>query len=180
VTGRAIAPVLASVIIILIGLGIVALVVLIDNPTNQTLIAQNQSQTNPFGIVGSNVETVTLSSATLYGGVTASASSAATSSLTISLNDPGSATTITSVSLTGAGITTATQWQTAAGAGTTTVNFGQAYTAGSPNAMGPDAVTSFTFYTWSAASQPILTGQTFNYVINFANGQSVSGSLIAQ
>jgi len=133
-----------------------------------------------FGLFGSNVKTVTLSSATLYGGVTASASATATSSITISLNNPGSATTITGISLTGAGITTVTTWQQAAASGTNTVNFGQAYTAGSPNAMGPGAVTSFTFYPWSAASQPILTGQTFNYVINFANGQSVSGSLIAQ
>jgi len=46
--------------------------------------------------------------------------------------------------------------------------------------MAPGAVTSFTFYPWAAAAQSILTGQTFNYVINFANGQSVSGSLIAQ
>jgi len=133
-----------------------------------------------FGLFGSNVKTVTLSSATLYGGVTASATITATSSVTFSLNNPGSATTITGISLTGAGITTVSNWQVASGAGTATVNFAQAYTNGSPNAMGPGAVTSFTFYPWSAASQPILTGQTFNYVINFANGQSVSGSLIAQ
>ncbi|HYB02915.1 MAG TPA: archaellin/type IV pilin N-terminal domain-containing protein, partial [Nitrososphaerales archaeon] len=36
-----------------------------------------------FGLFGSNVKTVTLSSATLYGGVSATASSAATSSITI-------------------------------------------------------------------------------------------------
>src|SRR6202035_913415 len=59
-----------------------------------------------FGLFGSNVKTVTLSSATLYGGLTATGSAAATSSLTIALNNPGSATYITSATMTGAGITT--------------------------------------------------------------------------
>jgi len=135
-----------------------------------------------FGLFGSNVKTVTLSSATLYGGVTASATIVATSSLTISLNNPGSATTITSVTITGSGIAPVNAWDStsAAGAAANTINFAQGYTAGNPNAMAPGTVTSFTFYPWATASQTILTGQTFNYVINFANGQSVSGSLIAQ
>ena len=135
-----------------------------------------------FGLFGSNVKTVTLSSATLYGGVTASAAIAATSSITLSLNNPGSATTVTGVTLTGAGISTVNAWDTgsAASPAASTVSFAQPYGAGNPNAMGPGQVTSFTFYPWSAASQSILTGQTFNYVITFANGQSVSGSLIAQ
>jgi FlaG/FlaF family flagellin (archaellin) len=133
-----------------------------------------------FGLFGSNVKTVTLSSATLYGGVTASSIIAATSSVTVSLNNPGSATTITSITLTGSGISTITNWQLAAASGTNTVNFAATYVNGGANAMGPGAVTSFTFFPWSGSSQSITTGQTFNYVINFANGQSVSGSLIAQ
>jgi flagellin-like protein len=133
-----------------------------------------------FGLFGSNVKTVTLSSGTLYGGVTASSSVPATSSLTISLNNPGSATTISSITLTGSGISTITQWQLAAGSGTNTVNFGATYAPGGANAMSPGSVSSFTFFPWSSSSQSITTGQTFNYVINFANGQSVSGSLIAQ
>ena len=48
-----------------------------------------------FGLFGSNVKTVTLSSATLYGGVSATAAVAATSSLVFALNNPGSATYIT-------------------------------------------------------------------------------------
>ena len=62
-----------------------------------------------FGLFGSNVKTVTLSSATLYGGVTAYTATAATSSLTMSLNNPGSATTITGITLTGAGISSITR-----------------------------------------------------------------------
>jgi flagellin-like protein len=132
-----------------------------------------------FGLFGSNVKTVTLSSATLYGGVTASSSVAATSSLTLAINNPGSATTISSVTLTGAGISPVSSWDTSSASGTagSTVNFA---TQSNANAMAAGAVTSFTFYPWSSSSQPITTGQTFNYVINFANGQSVSGSLIAQ
>jgi len=136
-----------------------------------------------FGLFGSNVKTVTLSSGTLYGGVTADPATTSTSSLTFSLNNPGSATTITGVTLTGSGLTsTITAWDTGSlpSPAANNINFQQAYGAGNPNAMPPGTVTSFTFYPWSAASQPILTGQTFNYVITFANGQSVSGSLIAQ
>src|SRR5579875_2611303 len=59
-----------------------------------------------FGLFGSNVKTVTLASATLYGGVSATGNSAATSSLTVALNNPGSQTYITSVTLTGAGLNT--------------------------------------------------------------------------
>jgi flagellin-like protein len=149
-----------------------------------------------FGLFGSNVKTVTLASATLYGGLTASQSAAATASLSLSLNNPGSATTITSITLTGTGLSTpVTLWSLQAGAITgsgsaTTISFAAAYTSpgGPGNAMYPGQVTSFTFYPVSGSSssgvgtiqQSITTGQTFNYVINFANGQSVSGSLIAQ
>ena len=135
-----------------------------------------------FGLFGSNVKTVTLSSATLYGGVSSDAATNATSSLTLALNNPGSATYITSLSLTGTAITTVNSWcpngdKVGAG-GCVQV----AWTAvGINNQMSPGKVTSFTFFPSNPpTTQPITTGQTFNYVINFANGQSVSGSLIAQ
>jgi flagellin-like protein len=133
-----------------------------------------------FGLFGSNVKTVTLSSATLYGGVTADPVTQATASLTISLNNPGSATVISSITLTGSGISTLTGWDTGNLQSVAPSLQYTPYTANSPNAMGPGTVTSFTFYPWAASSQAVLTGQTFNYVITFANGQSVSGSLIAQ
>ncbi len=133
-----------------------------------------------FGLFGSNVKTVTLSSGTLYGGVSSDPATTATSSLTLSLNNPGSATVITGITLTGAGISTITGWDTATGPSAAPSLQFTGYTAGNPNAMSPGAVSSFTFYPWASTSQSILTGQTFNYVITFANGQSVSGSLIAQ
>jgi flagellin-like protein len=134
-----------------------------------------------FGLFGSNVKTVTLSSATLYGGVTAWQASIATSSISLSLNNPGSASTISSLTLTGTGLgTPITIWSTTSVTGGS-VNFAGAAGA---NSMLPGQVTSFTFYPvtigTATSSQAITTGQTFNYVINFANGQSVSGSLIAQ
>jgi len=133
-----------------------------------------------FGLFGSNVKTVTLTSATLYGGVSAYGVTTATSSLSLALNNPGSATTISSLTLTGTGLPTPiTSWSTTSGTASS-VNFANTG-AGSANSMNPGAVTTFTFYPiTTGSSQSITTGQTFNYVINFANGQSVSGSLIAQ
>jgi len=133
-----------------------------------------------FGLFGSNVKTVTLASATLYGGVSASGAATATSSLSLALNNPGSATTISSLTLTGTGLPTpVTSWSTTS-SNMSSVNFANTG-AGQPNSMVPGAVTTFTFYPITfSGQQSITTGQTFNYVINFANGQSVSGSLIAQ
>jgi flagellin-like protein len=132
-----------------------------------------------FGLFGSNVKTVTLSSATLYGGVSATAASAATSSLVFALNNPGSATYVTSLTLSGAGIATISTWDntTAATGGGNTISF--ASSTGN-NAMNAGTVSSYTYYPSAASAESITTGQVFNYVINFANGQSVSGSLIAQ
>jgi flagellin-like protein len=135
-----------------------------------------------FGLFGSNVKTVTLSSATLYGGVSASATVAATSSLTLSLNNPGSASAITSLTLTGTGLPAPiVTWSGVATAAGAQIVFINSYNSLSIyNALSPGQVTSYTFYPSTAPSEAITTGQTFNYVINFANGQSVSGSLIAQ
>ena len=140
-----------------------------------------------FGLFGSNVKTVTLSSATLYGGVAneeglgASTTLNSTSYMTFSLNNPGSSSSITGVTLTGSGILSITLWET------TSSPYGIVFTAtgsGNPNSMTGGQVTSYTFYPYLAkgpgATEPITTGQVFNYVISFANGQSVSGSLIAQ
>jgi len=147
-----------------------------------------------FGLFGSNVKTVTLSSATLYGGTAASSAAVGTSSLTFSLNNPGSNSYITSITVTGAGLLTPiTAWDNSSAirGSTNTVNFGSASMAanGCPtptwnnNVLCPGQVSSFTLYLEQGASNPgvaITTGQTFNYVMNFQNGQSVSGALIAQ
>ena len=131
-----------------------------------------------FGLFGSNVKTVTLSSATLYGGTEGAALGvpAATSSyLTFSLNNPGTASTITGITLTGSAITAVTTWENSGPGGTATD-----FMLSGNNALAGGQVSSFTFYPYGNALNTITTGQTFNYVISFANGQSVSGSLIAQ
>src|SRR5579864_7571006 len=109
-----------------------------------------------FGLFGSNVKTVTLASATLYGGIAAYQAGLATSSITFSLNNPGSASTITSITLTGTGLgAPITGWSTTSSTASS-VNF--AANAG-PNSMLPGQVTSFTFYPTSTTSaQSITTG----------------------
>jgi flagellin-like protein len=140
-----------------------------------------------FGLFGSNVKTITLSSATLYGGSTYSGGTA-TSSLSIALNNPGSLTEISSLTLTGTGLAAAiTSWcvNSLAGTGGTTCAGAQnPIVFGTPatdfNNVTAGAVSSLTFYPKTGAAVTLNTGQTFNYVISFVNGQSVSGSLIAQ
>jgi flagellin-like protein len=126
-----------------------------------------------FGLFGSNVKTVTLSSATLYGGTEAAAlgvPASASSYIVFSLNNPGSASTITGITLTGSGVTAVTTWEDASGT---------SFMSNGDNNMAGGQVTSYTFYPFGTL-QSLTTGQVFNYVISFANGQSVSGSLIAQ
>ena len=147
-----------------------------------------------FGLFGSNVKTVTLVSATLYGGVTSTSSAVATASLSISLNNPGSQSYITTLTLTGTGLPAPlTVWDNSslAQSSSNQISFASAIYQGAPtvlcpvakwnnNAMCAGQVTSFTYYPFYALAPSVTTGQTFNYVINFANGQSVSGALIAQ
>jgi len=133
-----------------------------------------------FGLFGSNVKTVTLSSATLYGGTEALTLgvgnvTASTTYMAFALNNPGSTSSITGVTLTGSGITSITTWEN----GTATqVNF-QGLGTHPLNTLTGGQVTSFTYYPFGIG-QSITTGQVYNYVVSFANGQSVSGSLIAQ
>jgi flagellin-like protein len=139
-----------------------------------------------FGLFGSNVKTVTLASATLYGGISGLTSKLDrnTTSLGVSLNNPGSATTITSLELTGTSLTTPLQaWNFTTGQSSQSSAAGYVFGTGtSPTApdMLAGQVNSYTFYALAATYLAVTTGQTYNYVINFANGQSVSGSLIAQ
>ena len=135
-----------------------------------------------FGLFGSNVKTVTLSSATLYGGTEALAvgvPAQSASYLVFALNNPGSTSSVTGVTMTGSGISSVSTWGLLNG---TSVNFALATsgnTAKWANGLVGGQVTSYTFYPYGLA-QSITTGQVYNYVISFANGQSVSGSLIAQ
>lgn len=134
-----------------------------------------------FGLFGSNVKTVTLSSATLYGGAETPPLSAPPTTggtyLVFSLNNPGSSSSVSGVTLTGSGIPSVNSWDISGSGATTAVNFA-ATIGGAPNALPGGAVTAYTLF--AVGTGTITTGQVYNYVINFLNGQSVSGSLIAQ
>jgi hypothetical protein len=115
-----------------------------------------------------------LASATLYGGTENPAIGQPVSGayFAFAISSQGDLnTTITGLTLTGSSIlSTIANWETSSGV---------SYTASGNNAVAANQVTSFTFHPYGTA-QTITTGQTFNYVIQFSNGQSVSGSLIAQ
>ena len=128
-----------------------------------------------------NVKTVTALSLTLYGGTSDSTSSYATSLLAFALSNPASATTITSFTLTSFELLSPiTQWSSTED-GKNLINFNAPYFKGYANALNASSVNTFLFYPFTQHSvENITEGETFNYVINFANGQSFSGSLISQ
>ena len=133
------------------------------------------------GMGGSNVRTILLSSATLKGGVSATNSSAASSSLSIALSNPCpvAKVVVTSFTLMGPGIPTISNWDnnTRPSSASNLIDFNSTQ---SGNDVAAGGNVSFIYYPESAIQEQIMIGQTFNYVITFGNGQSVSGSLIAQ
>jgi hypothetical protein len=134
---------------------------------------------NGFSL-SSNVCAVTLTSATLYTGVTDSPSSSATSNFTFVLNNPLASTTIISLALTGYGLSQISSWSSTPN-GKNPIDFQSSYSGHGANAVNATSNMSFTFYPFTNSSvERINASQIYNYVIFFANGQSISGSLIAQ
>ncbi len=128
-----------------------------------------------------NVKTITLSEVTLKGGTVATPSSPATATLTFSLNNPcpAESTFITSLNLTGSQISSIYNWDnnTRASSISNHVIFDSAHPGN--NVIAPN-LDNFSYYPESNTQQQITAGLTFNYVISFHNGQSVSGSVTAQ
>lgn len=148
---------------------------------------------------------VTLYSLQLRSGSTASDSSLASSNFTFALTNPGSTTYISSISLwsrnlTGpisywsesnnkSGIVTLDEQTTIAwnlGNGTTTSEIEQlnqaVHSVNGPNQLNASVKNqSFTFFpvTGNETIQ-IINGQNCNFIISFLNGQSISGSVVAQ
>ena len=149
----------------------------VTDSTTTTLVVTEKSTTTQVTTVSDSFAPVELISATLYGGVTASPSVAATSSLTFSLESPNSVDVVSGLYLSGSGISAITGWD---GASSQSSSPNLYLTQSGSYAFPPGQVASFTFYPWSNPSQSILTGQTFNYIIYFSDGEVVSGSLIAQ
>ncbi len=147
--------------------------------------------------------TVIISSVHLSGGFTASNATEATSNFTFTLLNPGTSTYIGSISLSDENLSSpVTYWSTTPSKNgslvldeqtTITTNTGNGTvqeieqvqqaprTGNGPTLVASGTSTTFIYYpvTNSGASQ-IRTGQTYSFVINFANGQSVSGVVTAQ
>ena len=147
------------------------------------------------------VKTTTLSSAYLYSGVTAYGSGQATANLVMTFNNPGPTTYISSLSLSGGYepqvgsnanvtprlITTTststtstsglliTSWQNSSSS--STIDF-QIYSAN--NKLASEKVSFFDFYARTTSPVTLTDGYVYSYAVYFTNGDSISGSLIAQ
>ncbi len=124
--------------------------------------------------VSSRIQLVTIS---LSAGTTGSGSTSATSELSIALNDPSSATWITSLNLTQSKLSSPISSWGSTSSASSSINFSS---NSGLNALQSNSIYSATFYPLGQNSESIVKGSFYNYVIVFANGQSISGSIIAQ
>ena len=130
-----------------------------------------------FGLFGSNVKQIQMTPSTaLVGGSFSTALVQGTAVLDLYLQNPGSATTITGITITGGGLSAApgvdvcTSPTVCAAMGTPAV----------PSGASAFNTPTTAFYFTAPASGSISSGNTYQYTVVFGNGQSVSGSLIAQ
>ena len=152
---KAITPVIATIILIAVTL-VLALVV----------------GAYTFGLFGSNVKTIQLTSAILSSGA-ATTTSASGSNFLLTFNNPGGSTNISSIALTSGGQTVSvpTYYKcTSPTSCTAIVTFADAFVIA--NGAGEQATVYF--------GAVLNSGNTYSYVITFTNGQSITGSLIAQ
>jgi hypothetical protein len=115
----------------------------------------------------------------LQAGVTASANTTATSSLTIPINNGSCSSYIQAITLSGANLTsTISEWSAPANSNRSI----DLYSANSSNMVAACSTTTLTFYPISSSDSPqsITAGKTINYLIVFANGDSISGYVVAQ
>lgn len=136
-----------------------------QNSVKVVTVTQNEIVTSVVTIFETSF--ITLTSANLQSGTASNSTMRGTANIIFSLSNNGSSTVITSMELTGSGLAPTTVYQCSSSTSCSAIN----------NAVvNAQSVTSVSFYFSSA----INNSQTYNYVIDFANGQSVSGSLIAQ
>ncbi len=123
----------------------------------------------------------TLYSATLYGGLTANSTLAASSYFAISIDNFGAPSYITGVSL--YGVSSSWDNNSAATSNSNLIIFQSDHTAACTDCgiLKGSSVSSFTFYPVTNGEQISITqGKVYTYVIDLDNGGSVEGSLIAQ
>ena len=130
-----------------------------------------------FSIFGSSVKFAKLSLVIFYEGVTSdNQSTAATSSFRLSLNNAGNTESISSLTVTVSGTSNSiTSWSTTPGA-----QPADSFFVSGNNALPGGVTSSFTIYPVHNPSISINSGATYDYVISFSNGQSISGVLIVQ
>jgi len=130
-----------------------------------------------YSLFKPNVAQIVLTSALLYGGATTdNLTVRATASLTLFLKNPDVTTNISSINLADSGgANPITSWSVSP-----TSASGNSFPAGGQNILQGGKSTPLTLYPISNPSHPILIGQVYDYDITLANGQSISGALIAQ
>jgi hypothetical protein len=126
-----------------------------------------------------NVTQIQTAEAVLYGGSTATASSGAGASLLIGFYNPNSTTYITSIVLEIPGSGPIYSWDNSTSASSAanlvifnSLHLGDTVTGG--------LTSVFTLYPVTSSAVTLLAGQTYQYVVFFASGVSVEGSLVAQ
>ena len=130
------------------------------------------SNHSSFGGSFANAKSVYIVSVFLYSGRPTNPTYRGTSAFWITLNNPGSQTSISSISVTGADITPNTVFQCSSSSSCQQLS-SATLAASSPTHF--DTIgTAFYF------STNFTSGHVYDYVVNLANGQTISGSLIGQ
>ena len=111
-------------------------------------------------------------------GSTASGNMNATSKLTLPINNGSCQTFIQAISLSGTNLTSPISGWSATPDSNGLIDL---YSSNSYNTISACSTTYLSFYPVSSgSSQQIAVGETMNYLVVFANGDSISGSVIAQ
>ena len=126
-----------------------------------------------------NITQITPSEAVLYSGTSATSSGGATASLLLGFYNPNSTTYITSMVLESQDFSPVVAWDnsTAPSSQANLVTFSSMHLG---NTVTGGLTSVFTLYPASTTADTIHQGQTYQYVVFFASGASVIGSLTAQ
>jgi hypothetical protein len=138
-------------------------------PTTTITIAQTSG----------NISQITTSEAVLYGGATATSISNASASLLIGFYNPNSTTYITSIVLESSTFSPIINWDNNSAVSTSgnLVSFGSMNLG---NTISRGLTSVFTLYPASSSATAIQAGKTYQYVVFFASGAYLEGSLVAQ
>ena len=104
------------------------------------------------------------------------ASSIATASLTLSIKNPDLATSVNSLMLSSPALQIPiTSWVLTEGPESNNSLFVAGH-----NVVGPGTTTNLLMYPVQAPVVSVIVGSTYDYLIQFSNGQSISGAIVAQ